>query len=169
MPYNFAPATPDEPTVFGACRPRHRRAPPDDTVADWLSFVDERGVDRVCCLLDEKHLRAYDDLLGTYRGHFGPEHVLHAPVTDFEPIAPDLFCDEVLPFLREADAAGERVLVHCSAGIGRTGHVLALWLFHERGYDLEAAIRAVEASDATRAPLEGGKDLADLRAIRCGD
>jgi protein-tyrosine phosphatase len=167
VPYNFAAATPDEPTVFGACRPGHRRAPPDDTVADWLSFVDDRGIDRVCCLLDGEHLSRYDDLLGVYRDHFGADRVLHAPVTDFEPIDRDLFCEAVLPFLREADAAGERVLVHCSAGIGRTGHVLALWLVHGRGHGLEAAIRAVEATDATRAPLEGGTRLADLRDVRC--
>ncbi|MEW6495955.1 MAG: protein phosphatase, partial [Cyanobacteriota bacterium] len=36
-----------------------------------------------------------------------------------------------------------KVVVHCSGGIGRTGHVLAAWLASARGFSNNAAIAAV--------------------------
>ncbi|MEH2433087.1 MAG: hypothetical protein V7K25_02320 [Nostoc sp.] len=36
------------------------------------------------------------------------------------------------------------VVVHCSGGIGRTGHILAAWLVSVRGLSNQAAINAVK-------------------------
>ena len=38
----------------------------------------------------------------------------------------------ILPFLHESDQTTTPVLVHCSGGSGRTGHVLAAWLVRYR-------------------------------------
>jgi hypothetical protein len=52
--------------------------------------------------------------------------------------------------LDDADQAAEKVAVHCSGGIGRTGQVLAAWLIHARGYTVEAATVMFEKCTGTR-------------------
>jgi protein-tyrosine phosphatase len=64
----------------------------------------------------------------------------------------------MLPFLRDAGGAGEPVVVHCWAGIGRTGHVLALWLARERGYDLDDAVATVRRTRRDPPEAAGGRD-----------
>ena len=153
QPYRFAPAAPDESIVYGACRPaHHRHTPPHDTVDDWLAFMDKQGIERVCCLLDDEHLQFYTDLLGAYRDHFGESNVCHAPIQDFHAVDEPVLCETILPFLEAADDVQAPTVVHCSAGSGRTGHVLVLWLACRRDYDLETALATVRATG--RQPLE---------------
>lgn len=42
--------------------------------------------------------------------------------------------------------------MHCSGGLGRTGHILAAWLAHGRGFSPAAALAAVTGMH--RAPYE---------------
>lgn len=143
--YGFRAAAPDEAIVHGACRPSHPSlAPPDDTIADWIEFLQSEGIERVCCLLDDDHLQLYDDLLSKFRKGFGPEHVCHAPIPDMSAIDEQTLHETILPFLRESDRSDQPTVVHCSAGLGRTGHVLVLWLAAERGYSVETAIGTVQ-------------------------
>lgn len=150
-PYNFAPASPEEEIVFGACRPAHSLTPKDSGVEEWITFTQAHEIRRVCCLLNGR-LNLYDDLLGSYSEAFGHEKTLLARVSDFSVIDSVTFCEEILPFLDQADGASERVVVHCSAGSGRTGHVLALWLASRRGYSLDRAIASLR--ETGRNPLE---------------
>lgn len=161
--YGFRPAAPDEAIVHGACRPSHPSlAPPDDTVTDWIDYLQGEGIERVCCLLDEKHLQRYDNLLDGYRTAFGADQVCHAPIPDMQTIDEQTLHETVLPFLRESDRQNQPVAVHCSAGLGRTGHVLALWLAAERGYSVEAAVDTVE--DNGRVPLEAA-EISELKQL----
>lgn len=132
-------------------------------VDEWLEYMVEADIDRVLCLLEAAELDEYEvDLLEEYRTTFGDEQVKHAPVPDHATVSPETFSEDILPFLRAADAADERVVVHCSGGSGRTGHVLALWLVTERDYALQAALDGVKATGRT--PLEATTKL-DLLEI----
>lgn len=153
MSPNFSAAAPQEETVFGACRPGHRRhTPVDDPVDDWIQTMHQHGIGRVCCLLTDRQLTAYNSLLERYRDAFGSAAVRHAPVEDYTPVSAETWTDTILPYLRDADEHRDRVVVHCSAGSGRTGQVLALWLATERGYSIPDAVEIV--SDRGRNPLE---------------
>jgi len=150
---NFGPAAPEESIVYGACRPDHRLAgtTATDPVAEWLQVMENHEIKRVCCLLDQK-LAQYDGLLERYREAFGSKKVRHAPITDFQVVSESALHGEILPFLDDANRANEHTVVHCSAGMGRTGHILALWLVHGRDYSLDKAIKTVEQQGRT--PLE---------------
>ncbi|NJK72932.1 MAG: protein phosphatase [Microcoleus sp. SU_5_6] len=138
--HNFAAASENELIVFGAARPGYR----DAEVVRWIEFMQGNKIDRVCCLLPQTQLIRYSDLLGTYRKIFGCDRVCWAPIIDFELVDRDILIDRILPFLASANSKGERVVVHCSGGIGRTGQVLAAWLVSGRGLSNQQAILAVK-------------------------
>ncbi|HEY9636352.1 MAG TPA: dual specificity protein phosphatase family protein [Coleofasciculaceae cyanobacterium] len=155
--YKFAAAYEQEPIVFGASRPGYS----DQSVRDWVNFMKCRGIQRVCCLLPDNQLTRYSDLLGTYQQEFGVNHVCWTPIEDFQLSNAETLTTKILPFLAEADNLDEKVVVHCSGGIGRTGHVLAVWLASARGFSNNAAIAAVRKTG--RNPYEAAI-VAVLRA-----
>ncbi|MEH2235781.1 protein-tyrosine phosphatase family protein [Nostoc sp.] len=138
--YKFAPAGEKEQIVFGAARPGYT----NNKVQDWIEFMKCQDIKRVCCLLDDQQLAYYSNLLDTYKQEFGNQLVCPAPITDFHLCDLKTFTQKILPFLIEADKQNEKVVVHCSGGIGRTGHVLAAWLVSVRGLSNKAAIAAVK-------------------------
>ena len=157
--HRFAPAAPDEAFVYGACTPGwHSAAGHDAAIDDWVNFMRAEGIERVCCLLTGCQLDDCGAILGHYHEAFDEANVLHAPVRDHHLIPEDVLVGEILPFLAESRAAEEPVVVHCLAGIGRTGQVLAAWLVYNRDYGPERAIETV---------TENGRDPAD--AVRMGN
>ncbi|MEH2232177.1 MAG: dual specificity protein phosphatase family protein [Nostoc sp.] len=138
--YKFAPACEKEQIVFGAARPGYT----DKNVQDWIEFMKRQNIKRVCCLLDEQQLGSYSNLLNIYKQEFGNQLVCWAPIADFHLCDLETLTQKILPFLIEADKENEKVVVHCSGGIGRTGHVLGAWLVSVRGLSNQAAINAVK-------------------------
>lgn len=142
--HRFAPAAPDEEFVYGAsCPGWHSTAERSDAVKEWISFVQDRGIERVLCLLSGTQLDRTEASTGRYVRAFGGENVEHVPIADHHLADVETLEDEILPFLEESVETGRPVVVHCLAGIGRTGHVLAAWLVYGRGYDPVDAIETV--------------------------
>ncbi|WP_244918042.1 protein-tyrosine phosphatase family protein [Nostoc linckia] len=138
--YKFSPACENEQVVFGAARPQYT----NQMVEDWIEFMKGQGIKRVCCLLHDEQLAYYSDLLGAYKQEFGSQLVCWTPIADFHLVDLETLTQKIIPFLIAADKQNEKVVVHCSGGIGRTGHVLAAWLVSVRGLSNEAAIKAVK-------------------------
>lgn len=138
--YKFAAASENEPIVFGSARPGYR----NEQVNEWIEFMLHQNIQRVCCLLPESQLNRYSNLLNVYRQTFGLDQVCWAPIQDFHLAAPKVLIHQILPFLASADQNHEQVVVHCSGGVGRTGHILAAWLVAGRRLSPKAAIAAVQ-------------------------
>ena len=83
--------------------------------------------------------------------------VVNVPVPDMEPPT-DRQLDHLLETIRKANAAGMGVAIHCAAGLGRTGTVLAAY-FVASGLTPRAAVEkvrelrpgSVETADQERA------------------
>lgn len=156
--HRFAPAASDESIVFGACSPGWHSAGEHATCLDqWIEHMQAAGIQRVCCLLPGRQLEDNDANVGRYRETFGEDRVLHAPIPDHHLTSHERLDTEILPFLEAAAKAEEPTVVHCLAGIGRTGQVLAAWLVSSRGYRPQEAIDTVQ---------EHGRDPTD--PVRCG-
>jgi atypical dual specificity phosphatase len=145
---NFAPVAP-EASVYGVCRPGHLGG----SLEEWMTVVADAGVDRVVCLLSSTEATRWG-LPEAYADRFETAHV---PIRDRQ-LPENATLRTALRALRDAEAAGESVALHCNAGLGRTGVVAAAWLTRERGYDPQAAVETV--AEAGRAPRE---------AVRCGN
>jgi atypical dual specificity phosphatase len=104
-------------------------ARPDGEAEDWEE-LKRRGIGAVVNL--------------TTRGFAGDgpaEHglrYLHLPVPDFTPPEPEQV-DRFVEFVDEQLDDGRAVAVHCMAGRGRTGTMLACYMVHD-GTDAEQAI-----------------------------
>jgi len=109
--------------VLGCAYPRREAA---------LAGLARQGVS----LLINLHERPHDP--GRLARHGLTE--LRLPVADFTPPSPAQLDRGVA-----ATAAGERVAVHCGAGKGRTGTLLACYLVSQ-GLDADAAIAHVRAA-----------------------
>lgn len=164
MIHNFGPAWPGEPIVHGACKPGYANGQVDR----WLSFMKEKGIGRVVCLLSPSQLEDYETpLVESYSRFFGPGNTLWNPVQDFNLIPSSDMSERIIPFLSESEALGIPVVVHCYAGMGRTGIVLAAWLSRAGGLAPSDALQAVTA--AGRKPMEvvdaGRATIQELSAL----
>ena len=161
----LATAAPEEEHVHGACGPGWD--PAARTVDGWVEFMRAEGIERVCCLLSDAQVAEYDGLLDDYRATFGEANVSHVPVADHTLMAEATLANEVIPFLERAVDDAAPVVVHCRAGIDRTGQTLAGWLVHAHGYPPTAAVETVSArhrrpDDAVRAGNATRFELVEL-------
>jgi protein-tyrosine phosphatase len=176
--FGFGAASPEEVIVYGAQRPGYPSQSVDGAhVGDWISFMQKSGIRRVCCLLPTKQLVYYRvDLLNKYREAFGESNVCQAEIEDYHLCDHTTLERRILPFFVESDRTGTPVVVHCSGGSGRTGHVLVAWLVRHRAMSIENALAIVSTQRNPREAIQCGyateKELRWLlagRASECPD
>jgi protein-tyrosine phosphatase len=163
--YKFAAAAENEDIVFGAARPGYT----DQQIHEWIEFVQQQGIQRVCCLLSATQLNRYPDLLDKYQQLFGLTRVCWSPIEDFSLVDREILLHQILPFLSIAHQKNEKVVVHCSGGIGRTGHILAAWLIAKYGMSNKQAIATLQktgrnSQEAIIAAIFKGRNPWQVRA-----
>ena len=87
----------------------------------WLAGVRTFGIKSIICLLSDDQLPLYDQLPSGLIAHYRSEgfRVEHVPAQDHQD--PPLTQDHLSRIWSAYEALPKPVLVHCSAGIDRTG------------------------------------------------
>jgi len=132
LPFGFPGEIYRSPMPMGPYDPRH----------ELLEAYTAAGIQLVVMLSAQgEDLRlSGQDLTSLYR-QTGIE-VVHLPIADFH--TPDQAAlSRVLERIQAAASQGQNVVVHCSAGLGRTGMLLACLAKQTLGMDGAAAIQWV--------------------------
>ena len=126
-PHNFGPASSRDSTVYTCERPGGDPSNPDSKIPTqavvdaWVQFMtsSENQIRHVVILLRDAELEAYEDpgLIAAYEAAGIVVHHI--------PFASDDSYKRIMTVIDEIESKGERVVAHCTHGMGRSGRVAA--------------------------------------------
>jgi len=155
-----------DPIVFATSAPPISM----DGFRAWTQNILAASIQRVVCLLPPDQLQDFSRLPGglliQLREQFGETNVCWAPIKELHYAdLSTLSC--ILDFLEDSALRKQKVVVHCLAGLGRTGHVLAAWLVRHHGLSIQDAIDKMIAigRDPWEAVAYGKARQEDLREL----
>mmetsp|Transcript_32149 Transcript_32149/g.102387 ORF Transcript_32149/g.102387 Transcript_32149/m.102387 type:complete len:144 (+) Transcript_32149:133-564(+) len=110
---------------------------PQSALAEWGEFMKSQGITRGLSVMNDDEMLWFSSpgLLGGGA----------LPTYDHVVLTGEGAADKALGVLRAAEEAGEKVVLHCSGGQGRTGLLLGAWLVERHGLTPEAAAEEVAA------------------------
>lgn len=135
----------------------------DRSLEEDLAVIQEEGVKAVLCLITENEFSQYGvpDLKTAYASAgFDAQYLPIADQTTpaLEPM------QNTLQWLDEHLQQGQKVLVHCAGGLGRSGLMAAAYLIVKRGLNANAAIDMVREVRGVRA-IETRRQEEFLRSV----
>lgn len=136
-PHNFGPASPLDQTLFTAKQPgiasEETGKISSESVQEWINYISAQGVTNVITLLSDDELDSYEEPgLKSLLEEAGMKCFI-SPMGDLGA------CDRVFTVVHEAEAKGEKVVTHCTGGVGRAGRVAAGWLVNRYSLSPEVA------------------------------
>jgi len=129
---------------FDAMPGRTKPGRPRGDFPGWLTEMQEYGIHTIVCLAPEEQVAAESPQYAEWRRH--PEYeLIDIPIDDFsapEPFVAPRFWKQAMEIASKIDS-GEKVFIHCGAGIGRTG-MFAVAVLMQLGYSYDAAYNEIE-------------------------
>lgn len=123
--FNFGPASDRDNIVYTCERPGGDQGDAMigiQSVEEWMNYMKDHQIHHVLVLLDDNELEKYQEpgLLQLYRQ--GGLSYFRAPM------GKEGASQRVINFLKEKEIKGEKVVCHCTHGMGRSGRVAAGWI-----------------------------------------